>query len=95
MFNWPTKAQKLSANPARVDAIGRKLAIKPAATNGVPHTAPPIIFINAWPDSKLANSRILRDITRAKYEITSNTIKYGAITNGAPDGKNKFTYFHW
>jgi hypothetical protein len=40
-------AQKFSAIPLLVVAMGRILAIKPAAINGVPQTAVPIIFIKA------------------------------------------------
>jgi hypothetical protein len=84
---------KFSAKPSRVSAIGRRPLTIAAAIKGVVQTKPPIIFINAWPASKLANSRILRLITRAQYEMNSMIIKKGAITKGAPDGKNRLTNF--
>jgi hypothetical protein len=42
-----TTTWKLSANPKRVSAIGRKPLIKPAAIKGVLQTKVPIIFIKA------------------------------------------------
>jgi hypothetical protein len=52
------------------------------------------IFSKACPDIILANNRILRLRTFAKYETSSIIIKKGLITKGTPLGKNKLTKCH-
>jgi hypothetical protein len=42
----------------------------------------------------LANNRILKLKTLAKYETISIKIKKGAIANGTPPGKNKLDVVH-
>jgi len=49
------------------------------------------IFKRVWPAVILANNRIAKLSTRDPYEIISIKVKNGAITNGVPLGKNKFT----
>lgn len=46
------------------------------------------IFSKVCPDIKLANSRIDKLKTRAKYEINSMTMINGAIAKGVPSGRN-------
>ena len=52
------------------------------------------IFNKACPDIMLANNRMLRLNTRATYETASIRIRKGAISSGAPDGKNKSANCH-
>ena len=58
------------------------------------HEKPIKILSNAWPDIILANNRILKLKTLAKYETISIKIKKGAIAKGTPPGKNKFDVVH-
>lgn len=52
------------------------------------------IFSKVCPDIKLANSRIDKLKTRAKYEINSMTMINGAIAKGVPSGRmTKKSYF--
>lgn len=53
------------------------------------------IFRRACPLIILAKRRIAKLKTRAKYDISSITIRKGTIASGVPDGRNKLNISHF